>query len=389
MPIRPVRKRIVLIFGTRPEAIKMAPVYKALSQNDDLFDVRVLVTAQHREMLDQVLDWFSIVPDFDLDLMRHEQTLTELTARILMAVEAVLKREKADLVLVHGDTTTTLAASLAAFYLRIPIGHVEAGLRTGCKYAPFPEEMNRRLTDAIADWHFAPTVEAQENLLREGIVVGRTMVTGNTVIDALLQTVSNSSESLPELVRSIPKGRRIILLTTHRRENWGEPLRAVYQSLKRVVEECPDLEVVFPVHHNPAVRSTARDLLGGVERIHLCDPLDYPSFAVLMSRTHLVLTDSGGIQEEAPALGVPVLVLRETTERPEAVRAGTVKLVGTDFDRIYHTVMELLQNDASYRAMAGAVNPYGDGRAAGRIVEFLKWKYGLINHPPEPFMPKA
>jgi UDP-N-acetylglucosamine 2-epimerase (non-hydrolysing) len=249
--------------------------------------------------------------------------------------------------------------------------------------------MNRRLTDAIADWHFTPTVEAQANLLREDIALGRTMVTGNTVIDALLQTVSKSSEKLPELVRSIPKDRRIILLTTHRRENWGEPLRTVYQSLTRVVEECPDLEVVFPVHRNPAVRSMAWDLLDGVERIHLCDPFDYPSFAMLMSRAHLVLTDSGGIQEEAPALGVPVLVLRETTERPEAVRAGTVKLVGTDFDRIYQAVMELLQNDASYQAMAGAVNPYGDGRAAERIVEFLKWKYGFISLPPEPFIPQA
>lgn len=378
-------KKILLIFGTRPEAIKMAPVYQALKQYPEAFVVRVLVTAQHREMLDQVLELFQITPDDDLDIMAQGQTLTELASRILPGVEKVIKRFSPDLVLVHGDTSTTFLASLAAYYQQIPVGHVEAGLRTFDKYSPFPEEMNRRLTGAMADWHFAPTEASRQNLLRENIAPERIFVTGNTVIDALKQTVDHTRDQLPREIASIPQERRLILVTTHRRENWGEPLRQVYLSLKKIVEEHPEVEIVFPIHKNPKVRDMVHDILGGMGRVHLLEPLDYAPFVQVMDRSFMVLTDSGGIQEEAPALGKPVLVLRNTTERPEAVAAGTVALVGTDGERVYQEARRLLRDKAAYEAMARAVNPYGDGEASRRIVDFLRYTYRFCLEVPDEF----
>jgi UDP-N-acetylglucosamine 2-epimerase (non-hydrolysing) len=375
----------MLVLGTRPEAIKMAPVYLALARHADCFDLRLLVTAQHREMLDQVLQCFAIRPDYDLDVMRQGQSLIDLTVAIPPPVEKIFRLERPDLVLVHGDTTTTFLAALAAFYCRIPIGHVEAGLRSGDKYDPYPEEINRRLTDTLADWCFAPTDRARENLRMEGVPLERVFVTGNTVIDALLHIVSRPGTKLPEVARRIPATNRVILVTTHRRESWGAPLRRVYHALRRVVEDCPDVELIFPVHRNPLVWEAAHAILDGIDRIHLCEPLDYADFSQVLRRAYFVVTDSGGVQEEAPALDLPVLVLRETTERPEAVETGAVKLVGTVPERVVQAVMQLLNDDAVYRAMASAHNPYGDGRAAERIVDFLRWKYGFLESPPESF----
>lgn len=378
-------KKILMIFGTRPEAIKMAPVYQTLREYPEAFDVRVLVTAQHREMLDQVLELFAIRPDEDLNIMAPGQTLTELSTGILPGVEGALRRCQPDLALVQGDTSTTFLASLAAFYQQIPVGHVEAGLRTGDKASPYPEEVNRRLTSVLSDWHFAPTAASRRNLLLEHVPSERVFVTGNTVIDALLQTASRTQERMPKALAAVNSSHRMILVTTHRRENWGEPLRRVYLSLKRIIEEQPDVELVFPVHKNPVVRDLVWEILGGVERVHLLDTLDYAPFVQVMNRACLVLTDSGGIQEEAPALGKPVLVLRDTTERPEAVDAGTVGLVGTDGERVYRETLRLLSDPRAYNAMAHAVNPYGDGHAARRIVDFLRYQYGFAKEKPEEF----
>lgn len=352
----------------------MAPVVKALQGAPGLRCL-VAVTAQHREMLDQVLNLFKIVPDVDLNLMKQGQTLAEITTRVLNGLNEVIQRERPDLVLVHGDTTTTFAASLAAFYSQIPVGHVEAGLRTGNKYSPFPEEMNRKLTGALADIHFAPTETARQNLLREGVAPERILVTGNTVIDALLATVRPHYEFEDAELKSIlslEAGRRMILVTTHRRENLGEPMRQIYQALETVLEEFPDTYVLFPVHKNPKVRETVNAVLGSHPRVHLIEPLDYEPFVNLMAASYLLLTDSGGIQEEAPSLGKPVLVVRDTTERPEAVAAGTVALAGTAYDGVLKELRTLLGDKAAYAKMAQALNPYGDGRAAARIVEYIR-----------------
>lgn len=361
--------KVMVVFGTRPEAIKMAPVVKELQKVTDITTV-VTVTAQHREMLDQVLHLFEIKADYDLNLMETQQDLFSITTGALTGLKEVLEKEKPDLVIVHGDTTTTLAASLAAFYMRIPVAHVEAGLRTRNKYSPFPEEMNRTLTGRLTELHFAPTDTSRENLLAEATAEFKIWVTGNTVIDALLSTIKEDYQFGEEFA-GIDMSRRLILVTTHRRENWGERMREIYQALLELVEEFTDIAVVFPVHKNPIVRNVAEEMLSGKPRIHLLEPLDYEPFAHLMNASYLIITDSGGLQEEAPALGKPVLVLRDTTERPEAVTAGTVKLVGTNRRRIYEETKKLLSDPREYDRMARAINPYGDGKAARRIVREL------------------
>lgn len=379
--------KVMTVFGTRPEAIKMAPVVLELAKYPEKITSVVTVTAQHREMLDQVLKLFDIVPDYDLDIMSQGQTLFDITSRAMHGLNEVLAKEKPDIVLVHGDTTTTFAGALAAFYHQISVGHVEAGLRTGDKYSPFPEEMNRKLTGSLTDFHFAPTSTAYNNLLREAVPAEKVMVTGNTVIDALLATVNKKYQFSSELLSNIDyEHKRIILVTTHRRENLGEPMRHVYKALREIVTEFSDAEIVFPVHKNPKVREVVNEELGGLPHVHLIDPLDYEPFANLMDRSYLILTDSGGIQEEAPALGKPVLVLRDTTERPEAVDAGTVKLIGTDQDIVYSEAKKLLSDQREYDRMAGACNPYGDGLAAKRIVKAILHHYGLSSNKPETFV---
>jgi UDP-N-acetylglucosamine 2-epimerase (non-hydrolysing) len=366
--------RVLSVFGTRPEAIKMAPLVKELAKYPQEIDSKVAVTAQHREMLDQVLELFQIIPDYDLDIMEQKQTLTQITTRALEGLGKVYQEAEPDLVLVHGDTTTTFVASLAAFYRQIKVGHVEAGLRTGNIYSPFPEEMNRRLTGVIADLHFAPTQTAKMNLLREGIAEEKIYVTGNTVIDALLSTVRSDfqTEQIPGLEGVNLEGRRVLLVTAHRRENLGEPMGRIFKALRHIVELFPDVQVVFPVHKNPLVRSTVQEVLGDLPRVTLIEPLDYEPFVNLMAKAYIVLTDSGGLQEEAPSLGKPVLVLRDTTERPEAVEAGTVSLVGTGYEEIFNETKRLLTDQAYYDKMANAVNPYGDGKASQRIVRALR-----------------
>lgn len=363
--------KVMTVFGTRPEAIKMAPVVLELQKHTDRIQTIVAVTAQHRQMLDQVLDLFQITPDYDLDIMSQGQTLYDITTKSLMGLKDVLAKEKPDLVLVHGDTTTTFAGALASYYQQVPVGHVEAGLRTGDIYSPFPEEMNRKLTGAIAAIHFAPTATAKANLLKENVNPSHIYVTGNTVIDALMTTVAGDYDFGDDLKDVDFHNHRVILLTTHRRENLGEPMRHIYKALRRIIEEIPDTEIVFPVHRNPLVRKVVEEELAGVDRIHLIDPMEYEPFANLMSLSSLVLTDSGGIQEEAPSLGKPVLVLRNTTERPEAVEAGTVRLIGTDKDVVYAETKRLLTDQAAYDAMSNAVNPYGDGKASQRIVQAI------------------
>lgn len=363
--------KVMTVFGTRPEAIKMAPVVLELQKHADQIQTIVAVTAQHRQMLDQVLDLFQITPDYDLDIMSQGQTLYDITTKSLMGLKDVLAKEKPDLVLVHGDTTTTFAGALASYYQQVPVGHVEAGLRTGDIYSPFPEEMNRKLTGAIAAIHFAPTATAKANLLKENVNPSHIYVTGNTVIDALMTTVAGDYDFGDDLKDVDFQNHRVILLTTHRRENLGEPMRHIYKALRRIIEEIPDTEIVFPVHRNPLVRKVVEEELAGVDRIHLIDPMEYEPFANLMSLSSLVLTDSGGIQEEAPSLGKPVLVLRNTTERPEAVEAGTVRLIGTDKDVVYAETKRLLTDQAAYDAMSNAVNPYGDGKASQRIVQAI------------------
>ncbi|MGE5508778.1 MAG: non-hydrolyzing UDP-N-acetylglucosamine 2-epimerase [Chitinophagales bacterium] len=377
--------RIMSVFGTRPEAIKMAPVVKALAATPGLAPVTV-VTAQHREMLDQVLDLFQIRPDHDLDLMAPRQTPGEVVARALPRLETVIAEEKPDFLLVQGDTTTAFAAALAAFHLKVPVGHIEAGLRTNEKYEPFPEEMNRRLITTLADWHFAPTGTARRNLLAAGVPERNVLVTGNTVIDALRGTVREDYRfSTPELAALDFTRQRVIVATAHRRENWGDPIEAICGALSDLVGAFPDVTVVYPVHKNPAVRETVFRLLGGRDRVILTEPLVYEELANLLARCTLVLTDSGGLQEEAPAFGRPVLVLRDVTERPEGVAAGVLKLVGTYRHAIVVAAAELLLDAEAYGEMARAVNPFGDGEASRRIAGFLAHHFGLVPQPPEPF----
>lgn len=376
--------KIMTIFGTRPEAIKMAPVIAELRKHPDI-ETRVCITAQHREMLDQVMALFHIQADYDLNIMAQGQTLYDITGRVLRGLQEVFAKERPDCVLVHGDTTTTFTAALAAFYAQIPVGHVEAGLRTGNLLSPFPEEANRQLTGVLANYHFAPTETARDNLLREHKKAETIFVTGNTVIDALFATVKKDYTFADAAIEQIEEHKRVILVTTHRRENLGAPMHHVYRALRRLVDDIPDTEIVFPVHRNPLVREAVAEELEGHDRIHLVEPMEYEPFTNLMARSAIVLTDSGGIQEEAPSLGKPVLVLRDTTERPEAVAAGTVKLVGTDEETIYETAHRLLTDESAYRQMAEAVNPYGDGRAAARIVGWLRCRAGLSDEAPEPF----
>ncbi|MEK7347455.1 MAG: UDP-N-acetylglucosamine 2-epimerase (non-hydrolyzing) [Candidatus Eisenbacteria bacterium] len=365
-------KTVLSVFGTRPEAIKMAPVLQRLAAEKGIRSL-VCVTAQHREMLDQVLRLFSIRPDHDLDLMREGQTLTQITAGALTLLEPYLREVKPDLLLVQGDTTTTMAASLAAFYARVPVAHVEAGLRTGDPAYPYPEEINRRVTSVIAAHHFAPTERARRNLLAEGVAEGAISVTGNTVIDALLQTVKTPGP-LPPFLR---RGTRLVLVTAHRRENFGAPLQEILAALGEIAARWKDVDIVYPVHRNPQVDGPARAALGKTPGVHLLGPVDYKTFCDLMSASTLILTDSGGIQEEAPSLGVPVLVLRDETERPEAVEAGVVRLVGPHRKAIVENTVELLENPKAYAAMATRVNPYGDGHASERIVAKVKELLGV------------
>lgn len=360
-------KKILCVVGTRPEAIKMAPVILALKK-EPWAEVRVLATAQHRHMLDQVLNFFDIEPDIDLDIMRPNQALTTLTARLLLDMDDVLLAEKPDVVLVQGDTTTVMAVSLACFYHRIPIGHVEAGLRTWDMDNPFPEEANRVITGRFARWHFAPTESSRQNLLREGIADNAITVTGNTVIDALLMTAKKDLD----LGIDIDASKRLILITSHRRENFGEPFRNICRALKTLAERNPDVQFLYPVHPNPNVKDVAHEMLGASPNIILCAPLDYAPFVAAMQRSYLIISDSGGVQEEAPALGKPVLVLRDETERPEAVEQLVVKLVGSDYDRIVSETQRLLDDEAAYAGMSRGISPYGDGRGAERIVNVLK-----------------
>ncbi|MGB5944511.1 non-hydrolyzing UDP-N-acetylglucosamine 2-epimerase [Paenisporosarcina sp.] len=361
--------KVMTIFGTRPEAIKMAPLVLELEKHTDDIESIVTVTAQHRQMLDQVLDTFGIKPDFDLNIMKDRQTLIDVTTRGLEGLDAVMKEAKPDIVLVHGDTTTTFIASLAAFYNQIAVGHVEAGLRTFNKYSPYPEEMNRQLTGVMADLHFSPTEVSAENLRRENKPEDRIVVTGNTAIDALKTTVRD--EYTHPVLEKMGTD-RMILLTAHRRENLGQPMRNMFRAIKRLIEEHDDVQVVYPVHMNPAVREVANEVLGNDPRIHLIEPLEVLDFHNFASRSFIILTDSGGVQEEAPSLGKPVLVLRDTTERPEGIAAGTLKLAGTDEETIYGLAKELLTNEETYATMSQASNPYGDGEASRRIVEALK-----------------
>ena len=363
---------ILVVVGTRPEAIKMAPVIMELRRRSDVFHpVGVCLTAQHRELLDQVIRVFGLGVEYDLDLMSPDQTVSDTTSRVLTGMDDVLDDAAPDVVLVHGDTTTSFAAAVAAYYHRSPVGHVEAGLRTYDKYRPFPEEMNRRLADAVCDYHYAPTPQAKANLLQEHIPEAGIVVTGNTVIDALLYAAAQPYTFTDPLLRSAGQGRRLLLVTAHRRENLGAPFREMCRAMADLAADNPDLDVIYPVHPNPSVRKTTQEVLAGRERVHLIEPLEYLPFVHLLKKATLVLTDSGGIQEEAPSLGKPVLVMREVTERPEAIEAGTAQLVGTGHDAIVSAVQRLLDDPAAYAAMANRVNPYGDGKAAERIADHL------------------
>ena len=364
--------KVMTIFGTRPEAIKMAPLVKELEKNGDKIESVVCVTAQHRQMLDQVLEIFDIKPDYDLNIMKDRQTLVDIAVRALEGLDKVMKEAKPDIVLVHGDTSTTFSGSLAAFYNRIAVGHVEAGLRTYDKYFPYPEEINRRITGVIADMHFAPTARNERNLLSESVPKENIFVTGNTVIDALQTTVRDDYEFKDDGLKNMDwKGKKVIVMTAHRRENLGEPLENICRAVKRLVEDFEDIEVVYPVHLNPVVRDTAFSILGGMDRVKLIDPVNADELHNAIKRGYMVLTDSGGLQEEAPSLGKPVLVLRNETERPEAVDAGTVKIAGVDENVIYNMAKELITDKAEYDKMAHAVNPYGDGHASERIVKAI------------------
>ncbi|WP_449537835.1 non-hydrolyzing UDP-N-acetylglucosamine 2-epimerase [Ferdinandcohnia sp. Marseille-Q9671] len=376
------RIKVMTIFGTRPEAIKMAPLILELEKYPDEIESIVTVTAQHREMLDQVLEVFNIQPDFDLNVMTNRQTLVSVTTKALEGLDKIMKEVKPDIVLVHGDTTTTFVAGLAAFYNQIAVGHVEAGLRTWNKYSPFPEEINRQITGVIADLHFSPTIKSFENLINENKDKSNIYITGNTAIDALKTTVNDSFKH--EVLEKLGDD-KLILVTAHRRENLGEPMRNMFNAIKRLVNEHNDVQVVYPVHLNPAVREIADEILGNNNRIHLIEPLGVLEFHNFASRAYLILTDSGGVQEEAPSLGVPVLVLRDTTERPEGIEAGTLKLAGTEEETIHTLAQELLVNEVEYNKMAKASNPYGDGRASYRIVQAILYHFGRRNERPEAF----
>ena len=384
--VLPIKKlKVITIFGTRPEAVKMAPLVKELQKRAEI-DIKVCVTAQHREMLDQVLELFDITPDFDLNIMRKKQSLTGITTRALKGLEEVFEKENPDLILVHGDTTTTFAGALAAFYKQIKIGHVEAGLRTFDKYFPFPEEMNRKLTGSMADMHFAPTIEAKNNLLREGIKKEDIYVTGNTVIDAMEFTVEDNYIFTTDELNKIDYKKKIIMVTAHRRENWGEGIENICKALKSIAETNKDVEIIYLVHLNPIVSDVAHKYLDGVKGIHLLPPLDTKETHNLMNKCFMVMTDSGGLQEEAPHLGKPVLVLRNVTERPEAVEVGTVKLVGTDMDVIVNSANNIIRNKDEYEVMTKAVNPYGDGKASKRIVDAILYNFNFSQNKSEEFI---
>ncbi len=375
--------KVMTVFGTRPEAIKMALLVLALKECSDEFEAVTVVTAQHRQMLDQVLEIFKIKPDYDLDVMKQRQTLSEITSNVLMNLDKVIATEKPDIVLVHGNTTTTFAASISAFYNQTAIGHVEAGLRTWDKYSPFPEEMNRQLTDVLSDLYFAPTSQSEANLLQENHPQKAIYITGNTAIDALKQTVqSDYNHSILDVVDA---DKRMILVTMHRRENQGEPMKRVFKVMRQVVETHDDVEIVYPVHLIPVVQEAAQGILGNHPRIHLIDPLDVVDFHNLAARSFFIMSDSGGVQEEAPSLGKPVLVLRDTTERPEGVEAGTLKLVGTQPEQVHDAMVELLDDQAVYEAMAHAKNPYGDGQASQRILDAIAYHFGQSKEKPEAF----
>lgn len=376
--------KVMTVFGTRPEAIKMAPLVHELKRHSEQIESIVCVTAQHRQMLDQVLEIFQITPDMDLNIMKDRQTLIDITTRALESLDKAIKEAQPDIVLVHGDTSTTFVASLASFYNQVAIGHVEAGLRTWDKYSPFPEEMNRQLTGVMADLHFAPTEGSADNLRRENKQEQAIYITGNTAIDAL-QTTVKSDYKHPVLEKVA--GKKMVLMTAHRRENLGEPMRRIFRAVRRLVDEHEEIAVVYPVHLNPAVQEVAQEFLGNHDRIHLIDPLDAFDFHNFARHAHLILTDSGGVQEEAPSFGVPVLVLRDTTERPEGIVAGTLKLAGTDEQQVYDMANELLTNAVAYEQMAQAANPYGDGKASERIVQAILYHFGCTSVRPISFQP--
>ncbi|MDN6458449.1 MAG: UDP-N-acetylglucosamine 2-epimerase (non-hydrolyzing) [Bifidobacterium crudilactis] len=372
-------QKIMTIFGTRPEAIKMAPVIKAIDANPDTTPI-VVLTGQHKEMLQQVLDIFDIHPDADLKVMARQQTLSQITSKVILGLDPILDEHRPDLVLVHGDTTTTMAAGLSAFYHQIPVGHVEAGLRTWDKYSPYPEEMNRMLTDDIADLYFAPTQLSKDNLLQEHHPESRIFITGNTAIDALKYTVH--AEYHHPVLAAIPQGHKFILLPMHRRENQGQAMRNTFMAIRNVVLATPDLDVIYPVHLSPRVQQVAHEIFDDVEGVHLIEPLDVTDFHGLASQSYFIMTDSGGVQEEAPSLNKPVLVLRDSTERPEGVTAGTLKVIGTETEAVSNAMTELLNDQREYRAMSTAVNPYGDGHAAERIVAICRdYISGKLRHP--------
>lgn len=377
--------KVMTVFGTRPDAVKMAPLVKELEKHDQIESV-VCVTAQHRQMLDQVLDIFKISPHYDLNIMQERQTLEQITIKVLEGLSGVFDRERPQIVLVHGDTSTCFVASLAAFYRKISVGHVEAGLRTFDKYSPFPEEMNRKLAGALSDLHFAPTLTNRDNLLAEGVKAEKIYITGNTVIDALKTTVKKDYVFENAVLNKTSfQGKRVLAVTAHRRENLGKPLESICLALRDIADKYPDVEIIYAVHLNPAVQETAREILGTHPRVKLIAPLDAQDMHNLMDRSYLILTDSGGLQEEAPSLGKPVLVLRNETERPEAIKAGTVKLAGTDRDTILSLAGQLLEDDKAYSRMAKAVNPYGDSMASKRIVDALLYEFGLSRNRPGEF----
>ncbi|MBP2620494.1 non-hydrolyzing UDP-N-acetylglucosamine 2-epimerase [Streptococcus panodentis] len=377
------KTKVMVVFGTRPEAIKMAPLVIELKKQNHLFETKTVVTAQHRQMLDQVLETFGLVPDYDLDIMGANQSLSDITVKILNKLDGILKEEKPDIMLVHGDTTTTFAAGLAAFYNQVRVGHVEAGLRTWNKYSPFPEELNRQMTDSLTDLYFAPTADSKANLLKENHPEDQIFITGNTAIDALKLTVKEGYQH--EVLQAVNPASKIILVTMHRRENQGQPMRRVFATLRQVVEERENVEIIYPVHLSPAVQEAAKDILSGHERIHLINPLDVLDFHNIAAKSYFIMSDSGGVQEEAPSLGKPVLVLRDTTERPEGVAAGTLKLVGTESDAVRQAMEQLLDDEALYQQMAQASNPYGDGLASQRIAQAIAYYFDQRSERPKEF----